>query len=74
MTLKISASDKISSLGNHNYRIRQNKDLVGCSFSSLSNSLKMHFPYFFFRSKIEFFEIKPRSFRGLIKRDFSEKS
>ena len=48
MTLKISPSDKISSLENHNYRIRHSKDLVRCSFFSLSNPPKMHFSYLFF--------------------------
>ena len=64
MTIKIFASKKISSLENHNYRIRHNKDLVRCSFSSLSNSLKMHFSYLFFSV----------SLRGFIKRNFSAKN
>ena len=43
MTLKISASDKIQSLKNHNYRTRHSTDLIRCSFSSLSNSLEIKF-------------------------------
>ena len=64
MTPKITASDKILSLENHNYRIRHSKDLVRCSFSSLSNSLKMHFSYLFFSIFL----------RGFIERNFSGNS
>ena len=41
-------SDKIESLENHNWRTRHSKNLVQCSFSSLSNSLETHFFINFF--------------------------
>ena len=47
MTLKMSASDKIQSLENHNYHTSPSTNLVQCSFSSLSNSLDEHFSNFF---------------------------
>ena len=43
----ISASDKIESLENHNFRTRHSKNLVQCSFSSSSNSLETHSFYLF---------------------------
>ena len=43
MTLKISASDKIQSLENHNYRTHHSTDLARSLFSSLSNSLETQF-------------------------------
>ena len=46
MTVKISASDKISSLKNHNYRIRHSKDLVRCSFSYFSQDAFFLFIFF----------------------------
>ena len=45
--MKISASDEIQSLENHNYRTRRSTSLVQCSFSSLSHSLDEHLSNFF---------------------------
>ena len=55
MTLKISASDKIQSLENHNYRNRRSTNLVQCSFSSLSNSLDEHCSNFFLLDSLKGF-------------------
>ena len=58
MTLNISASHKISSLENHNYWIPHRKGLVRFSFSSWSNSLKMHCYYYFFFDLLKGFHWK----------------
>ena len=61
MTLKISASDKIQSLENHNYRTHHSTDLARSLFSSLSNSLETQFLIFFSIST---------SLRGFIERNY----
>ena len=50
----LKISDKIESLENHNWRTRHSKNLVQCSFSSLSNSLETHFLIFFLTSLRDF--------------------
>ena len=50
-----TASDKIESLENYNWRTRHSTNLVQCSFSSLSNSLETNFFIYFFLTSLRGF-------------------